>query len=278
MVLVNTIITINREKDKMSYSFEESLSGSCLHWQPIVDLKTGRTVGAEALFRPLAGTPVEMLIQIERTGEWEEFTRWEMEQVASDLSEIPPGEEPFLAFFNLSPRQCVSSFLFPWLSRFPSRIVPVIEVLEESLEPSELSVLVEAKRRGFGIAIDDFGTGHSNISRLLDLSVDFVKIDRKLIQATDRNDRNLVEGVVRAIGRTEISVLGEGLETEAHVHFAGKIGCASGQGWFYGKPVPIEEFSRGLTRKKLKKNALFGIVSENGINGIHNYQAGRKTD
>ena len=232
-----------------SYSFEESLSGSCLHWQPIVDLKTGRTVGAEALFRPLAGTPAEMLIQIERTGEWEDFTRWEMEQVASDLSEIPPGEEPFLAFFNLSPRQCVSSFLFPWLSRFPSRIVPVIEVLEESLEPEQVAVLVEAKRRGFLIAVDDFGTGHSNIERLMDLAVDFVKIDRRLVQATGKIDRDLIEAVVRGIGRTGIRILGEGVETEAHVHFAGKIGCSSGQGWFYGKPVPMGEFSRGLTGK-----------------------------
>lgn len=124
----------------------------------------------------------------------------------------------------------------------------MIEVLEEFLEPDQESVLVEAKRRGFRLAVDDFGTGHSNISRILDLSVDFVKIDRKLVQATGKNDRDLVGGVVRAIGRgrTEIKVLGEGIETESHARFAGKIGCASGQGWYFGKPAPIEELSRGL--------------------------------
>jgi EAL domain-containing protein (putative c-di-GMP-specific phosphodiesterase class I) len=222
--------------------------GTRLHWQPIVDLETGRTVGAEALLRPSAGTPTEMLDWIDRMDQWEEFTRWEMEQVLSDLSLLPPLEDKFFAFFNLSPRQCVSSFLFPWLSCFPSRVVPVIEVLEEFLKPEQESVLVEAKRRGFRLAVDDFGTGHSNISRLLDLSVDFVKIDRKLVQATGKNDRNLVDGIVRAIGRgrTEIRVLGEGIETESHARFAGKIGCASGQGWFFGKPMPIGELSRGL--------------------------------
>ncbi len=116
-------------------------------------------------------------------------------------------------------------------------------MLEESLEPPELSVLVEAKRRGFRIAVDDFGTGYSNIERLLDLSVDFVKIDRKLVQATGKNDRNLVDGVVRAIGRgrTGIRILGEGIETEEHLRFAKKIGCVSGQGWFYGKPAPVRK-------------------------------------
>ena len=226
--------------------FKEFLSGARLHWQPIVDLENGQTIGAEALFRPPSGNPAEMLDWIARDDEWEEFTRWEMEQVLSDLSDLPPREEPFLAFFNLSPRQCVSSFLFPWLSRFPSRVVPVIEVLEEFLEPEQEAVLVEAKHRGFLIAVDDFGTGYSNISRLLDLSVDFVKIDRKLIQATGKNDRNLVEGVVRAIGKTKIGVLGEGIETEEHVHFAGMIGCASGQGWFYGRPKPFKELSGAL--------------------------------
>ena len=230
-------------------SFKKSLSEARLHWQPIVDLENGRIIGAEALLRPSVGTPTEMLVEIARKIAWEEFTQWEMEQIALDLSDLPPREEPFLAFFNLSARQCVSSYLFPWLSRFPSGIVPVIEVLEEFLSPEQEAVLAQAKRRGFLIAVDDFGTGHSNIARLLDLSVDFVKIDRKLIQATEKKDRNLVEGVVRAIEKTEIGVLGEGIETEEHVHFAGMIGCASGQGWFYGRPIPFKELSGVLPRK-----------------------------
>lgn len=225
--------------------FNEFIRGTRLLWQPVVDLENGRTVGAEALLRPPAGIPSKMLIEIDRRKAWEDFTRWEMERVVSDLLDLPPRDQTFLAFFNLSPRQCVSSFLFPWLSRFPSGVVPVIEVLEEFLEPDQESVLVEAKRQGFRIAIDDFGTGHSNISRLLDLSVDFVKIDRKLVQATGKPARDLVEGVVRAIGRTDISILGEGIETESHARFAGKIGCASGQGWFYGRPGPIGELSGG---------------------------------
>lgn len=224
-----------------SVSLPVLLSRSSLHWQPIVDLATGRPIGAEALFRPPLGNPAGMLDRIARMDQWEEFTRWEMEQVLLDLSLLPPLEEQFFAFFNLSPRQCVSSFLFPHLLHFPAGIVPVIEVLENALEPSQLSVLDQAKRRGFRIAVDDFGTGHSNIERLLDLSVDFVKIDRKLVQSTGKNDRDLVEGVVRAIGRSDIRIVGEGLETEAHVRFAGQIGCVSGQGWFYGKPLPIRE-------------------------------------
>lgn len=225
--------------------FKEFIGGASLHWQPVVDLESGRTVGAEALLCPTDGSPSETLAEIARREAWEEFTRWEMARVVTDLLDLPPRALPFLAFFNLSPRQCVSSLLFPWLSRFPSGVVPVIEVLEEFLEPEQEVVLIEAKRRGFRIAVDDFGTGHSNISRLLDLSVDFVKIDRKLVQATGKPARDLVEGVVRAIGRSDISLLGEGIETESHAHFARKIGCASGQGWFYGRPGPIGELSGG---------------------------------
>ena len=229
-------------------SLSELLATSSLHWQPIVDLTNGRCVGAEALFRPPVGTPTELLSRIARKKQWEEFTGWEMDRVLSDLSILPPMEDTFFAFFNLSPRQCVSSILFPHLPRFPSGILPVIEVLENALEPSQLSVLAQAKSRGCRIAIDDFGTGHSNIDRLLDLSVDFVKIDRKLVQSTGQFDRNLVEGVVRAIGVSDIRIVGEGLETEAHVRFAGQIGCVSGQGWFYGKPIPIKELSRRLLK------------------------------
>lgn len=223
-----------------------SLSTSFLNWQPVVDLESGKPFGAEALLRSPDGGPDEMLDWIERKNCWEEFTHWEMERIVSDLSLLPPLPSPFYTFLNLSPRQCVASYILPWLARFPVRIVPVLEILEESLDPAHLAVLAEARRRGFRLAVDDFGTGHSNVSRLLDLSVDFVKIDRRLVQATEVFDRDLVEGIGRAIVRTGISVLGEGLETEAHVRFAGKIGCASGQGWYFGKPVSIGELAKTL--------------------------------
>ena len=224
-----------------------SLSTSFLNWQPVVDLESGKPFGAEALLRSPDGGPAEMLDWIERKDCWEEFTQWEMERIVSELSLLPPLPGPFYAFLNLSPRQCVASYIFPWLAHFPVRIVPVLEILEESLDPAHLSVLAEARRRGFRLAVDDFGTGHSNVSRLLDLSVDFVKIDRRLIQATEVADRDLVEGIGRAIVRTGISVLGEGLETEEQVWFAGRIGCASGQGWYFGKPVSIEELAGTLS-------------------------------
>lgn len=224
----------------------ELLAISSLHWQPIIDLSNGRCVGAEALLRPPVGTPAELLSWIDRKTQWEEFTRWEMNQVVTDLWLLPPLPTPFYAFFNLSPRQCVASSLLPWLSRFPVGIVPVIEILEESLETSHFTALAQARRQGFLLAVDDFGTGHSNIDRLLDLSVDFVKIDRKLVQSTGQVVRSLVKGVVKAIGNSNLRIVGEGLETEDHVHFAGKLGCLTGQGWFYGKPTPIRDLARRL--------------------------------
>ncbi|OOH72803.1 hypothetical protein BOX24_05285 [Leptospirillum ferriphilum] len=122
-------------------SLSRLLGDSSLHWQPIIDLVNEKPVGAEALFRPPEGNPVEWLAWIDQTDQWKEFTRWEMEQVVSDLALFPSLSNPFFAFFNLSPRQCVSSFLFPWVRCFPSHISPVIEVLEKALERSQLSVL-----------------------------------------------------------------------------------------------------------------------------------------
>lgn len=252
MLYVNTILFIS--EGYVGIESLDLLADACLHWQAIVNFETGRVIGAEALIRSPSGTPMDLMREIARQGDWEAFTRWELCHVVSDLSSLSPLSHPFFAFFNLSPRQCVPEFLFPWLSRFPPWVTPVIEVLEEALEAEEKSVLVEAKRRGFHLAVDDFGSGHSNVSRLLDLSVDFVKIDRQLIQTTGTADRDLVEGISQAIAKFGINILGEGIETEAHVRFAGKIGCSWGQGWFFGREVPIREL--------LNKMAVSGNVPE----------------
>ncbi len=218
------------------------LASSCLHWQPIVCIQSGQVIGAEALLRSPHGTPGDVLKEIARTGEWKTFTLWSMEQVRRDSRRLSSSQENFLAFFNLSPGQCVSSWILPALTALPDFILPVIEVTEEALNTEQRMALQEIRSHSRTlIAIDDFGTGHSNIDRLIEIPAEFVKLDRKLLQAAGAGEQRLVEGVVRAIGKNERMILGEGIENEAQLRFAQKIGCVSGQGWFYGKPAPVRK-------------------------------------
>jgi EAL domain-containing protein (putative c-di-GMP-specific phosphodiesterase class I) len=220
-------------------------SQALLHWQPIIGLENRSIIGMEALLRPEGVTVAAALAEIERQDEWKEFTKWEMERILSDLATLSPSDTPLLVFFNLSPRQCVSEWILPYLPEFPDFMTPVAEVIEEALTRDEMEQLREIRQKGGAlVAIDDFGTGHSNVDRLLDLPVDFVKVDRKLIQTVKRFDRDLVEGVASGLGRSDMSLLGEGIETEEHFLFARQIGCTSGQGWHLGRPMPIGKLAR----------------------------------
>ena len=232
-----------------SVSLMDLLSRSHVHWQPIADLSDGRIIGVEALFRPENSGPADVLAEIDRLNFWETFTTWEMGEILSDLETLSPSEVPLLVFFNLSPKQCVPEWILPHFPHFPDFVAPVAEVIEEKITKDEMERLKEIRKGGALIAIDDFGTGYSNVDRLLDLPVDFVKIDRKLIQTVTRFDRNLVESVVRGLGSIEMSILGEGIETEAQFLFARQIGCQTGQGWHFGKPMPIGKFGVLLASK-----------------------------
>ena len=238
-----------------SVSLMDLLSRSHIHWQPIADLSDGRIIGVEALFRPENSGPAHVLAEIDRLNFWETFTTWEMGEILSDLETLSPSEVPLLVFFNLSPKQCVPELILPHFPHFPDFVAPVAEVIEEKITKDEMERLKEIRKGGALIAIDDFGTGYSNVDRLLDLPVDFVKIDRKLIQTVTRFDRNLVESVVRGLGSIEMSILGEGIETEAQFLFARQIGCQTGQGWHFGKPMPIRKIGPLLrSRKVLSQN------------------------
>ncbi|OOH80874.1 EAL domain-containing protein [Leptospirillum ferriphilum] len=225
------------------------LSGSILHWQPVADLENGRIIGMEALLRPETGSPTSVLSEIDKTNRWKIFTKWEMERIIEDLAKIS-FDRSFFVFFNLSPKQCVSEWVLPTLLAFPDLAAPVIEITEEAATEEHLKQLGRMRREaGALIAIDDFGTGHSNIDRLLDLPVDFVKIDRKLIQTTSGPDQCLVEGVIRGIRTMDVPLLGEGIENEIHARFAREIGCLTGQGWHFGKPMPIGKLGALIASK-----------------------------
>ncbi|WP_053764608.1 EAL domain-containing protein [Leptospirillum ferriphilum] len=231
-------------------TFSGLLSGSLLHWQPVADLENGRIIGMEALLRPETGTPTSMLSEIDKTNRWEIFTKWEMERIIEDLVRISPIARSLFVFFNLSPKQCISEWVLPTLLAFPDFAAPVIEITEEAATEEHLKQLDLMRRKaGALIAIDDFGTGYSNVDRLLDLPVDFVKIDRKLIQTTSGPDQRLVEGVIRGIRTMDVPLLGEGIENEIHARFARDIGCLTGQGWHFGRPMPIGKLGALLASK-----------------------------
>lgn len=222
-----------------------SFSDCFLHWQPIIGLESRRMIGMEALLRVGRLSPEEALAEIGSKNEWKAFTKWAMKRILSDLSTLAPFGGPFLAFFNLSPGQCVPDWIVPAVDSFPGFVTPVAEVTEDALSTEQMKALRTVREKtNVMIAVDDFGTGHSNVDRLLDLPVDFIKIDRKLIQAAVRSDRDLVGRIVRSLGNSSRTILGEGIETEAHARFAEHVGCAMGQGWLYGKPMPIRELSR----------------------------------
>jgi EAL domain-containing protein (putative c-di-GMP-specific phosphodiesterase class I) len=235
-----------------------------LHYQPIVDLRSGRTVALESLVRwqdpeqglvypndfiPLA----EELGLIGHIGDWvvEEIARqrriWRNEQgVSVDMT------------FNLSPRQLWEPDLVDGiLSRLRAEgIEPwsVVVEITESAAMTDLSrsqpILWELNRNGFRLAIDDFGTGYSSLSRLRNLPVDVLKIDRVFIGdlPDDRDARNMVEAIIRMAVGLNMKPLAEGIETEAQWRFLVDAGCYLGQGYLFSRPKPAEEILPLVTR------------------------------
>lgn len=110
-------------------------------------------------------------------------------------------------------------------------------------------MLQSLRNVGVRIALDDFGTGYSGLHHLRELQFDTIKIDRSFVmQALEKpEDAKLVEAIV-GIGRAlDLQVTAEGIETQETVDLLRKLGCETGQGFFFGRPVPIEELARPLS-------------------------------
>jgi diguanylate cyclase (GGDEF)-like protein/PAS domain S-box-containing protein len=227
-----------------------------LHYQPIVDLDTGRMRGVEALIRwiepdgtmvpPNAFIPLaEELGLIELIGDW--VVR-ELVYQAVAWRELDMRLE---IGFNLSPRQ----FWQPDLAeRVLSQIIDggvdpstvLVEITETSamMDPDRAQqVLWDLHEGGLRIAIDDFGTGYSSLSRLREMPVDVLKIDRSFVRdlGTDPQASSIVSAFLQLASGLEIETLAEGIETETELAFLRERGCRLGQGFLFARPVPPEE-------------------------------------
>src|SRR5690606_3485142 len=100
---------------------------------------------------------------------------------------------------------------------------------------------------GIQVALDDFGTGYSSLSYLKRFDIDYIKIDRSFINnlALDSDDMALCEAIIVMAHRLGLKVVAEGVETDEQRHLLLKAGCDYGQGYFFGRPVPADEFDLG---------------------------------
>ena len=232
------------------------------HYQPIVDLATGRVVGFEALVRwqhPRRGLvpPLSFIPLAEETGLIHPLGRWVLETAcrqAAAWRDAHQGSNLVMSV-NLSGRQFAQPDLVDEVAGIliESRLAPEALELEitESVVMDESEAGVRTLRRlrdlGVRLVLDDFGTGYSSLSYLKHLPLDTIKIDRSFVAGLSEDaDRSIVEAVVALAHGLRIGVVAEGIETEAQRRRLIELGCGLGQGYLFSRPVPAAEAGRLL--------------------------------
>jgi len=235
-----------------------------VHYQPIVDLQSRRTVGAEALLRwhnPQRGlmpTP-EFVALAEETGLILNLGGWVLDEAAASLGAWAGAlQEPIGVSVNLSARQLSSHTLvdevaasFERAGNDPARVT--FEVTESSLVDlggEAVGNLTRLRALGCTIALDDFGTGWSSLSYLQRLPVDCLKLDRSFVARLDEDgrDRAVVGSLVSLAHALELVVVAEGVERLPQLQVLVDLGCDAAQGFLLQPPCPSGNMVEAVLR------------------------------
>ncbi len=239
------------------------------HFQPIVDLRTRRTIGFETLARwtdPDLGfvSPAVFIPIAEERGIIGPLSQLVLRKATEAARNWP--RDLFLSF-NLSPSQLVDQntglHILAILERTgfdPRRLE--IEITETGLmtDPASAEKIVEDLRRvGIRVSLDDFGTGQSSLGRLREFQFDKLKIDRAFVSSIleDRPSEHIIRAILAMCEGLGMDVVAEGIEEEAQARRLIEFGCAGGQGYLFGKPADadatlgyLRDSFRGASRVK----------------------------
>jgi PAS domain S-box-containing protein/diguanylate cyclase (GGDEF)-like protein len=236
-----------------------------LHYQPLVDLLSGRIVSAEALVRwqhPELGllTPDLFIALAEESGwigplgEWvmrtamREMMTWNCEGLAS----------PIVAL-NVSSVQLKMPDFIETIRRALAETgadarkfdLELTEGILLDLSPQTRAVLAELKLLGFRLVIDDFGAGHSSFQYLRNLPVDKLKIDRIFVRelVAGSSDALIIRAIISLAQSLKIGLIAEGIETVEQRNWLRDQGCRMGQGYFFSEPLAAEDFAWMIKQK-----------------------------
>ncbi|MEA4854337.1 MAG: EAL domain-containing protein [Christensenella sp.] len=235
-----------------------------VYFQPVYGLRSGRLAGAEALVRwnhPQKGvlTPAEFLPIFEENGFIVKVDQYVRRQVCMNLQSWQKrGMAPLSAAVNLSRVTARDSGLVMELNRLleeygllPGMLhLEVTESIFSEEEPLKQN-FEKLRANGFLIMMDDFGSGYSTLNLLKNFEVDTLKLDMRFLEDYEENQRSrdiisAIIGLAKTLGMYTVM---EGVESAAQVEFLRHAGCDFGQGYYFAKPMPREEYEKLLEKE-----------------------------
>ncbi|MEG1824272.1 MAG: GGDEF domain-containing phosphodiesterase [Cloacibacillus sp.] len=248
-----------------------------IYLQPKAELATGKIIGAEVLCRwisPELGflPPDEFIPLFEKNGFIVVLDFYMLEQVCQRFTEALCDEEGALIPVSINFSR-VTLLQDDFVERFTAVVakhkIPrwalEIEVTESAFimeEETVIEMLETLKAQGFKVVMDDFGLGYSSLNLLRRLPIDVLKIDKGFLNegAESERVRDIIACIVQMTQKLNIQVVCEGVETMEQVELLRQIGCEIGQGYYYSKPIPVDEFH------KKYRTRTGGRASEEGRN------------
>ena len=257
-----TLQEVAQARLKLSRELREAVAGKefLIHFQPIVDLSTGRIHKAEALLRwqhPTRGLvdPMSFIPLAEDTGLINEIGEWAFREAALHAKAwCREYGADFRISVNISPVQFRSdgrARVQGWLRHLQdiglsgeSLIVEITESLLLNVHADVTRQLFQMRDAGIQIAVDDFGTGYSSLSYIKQFPIDYLKIDRSFVRDLNisPNDMALSRAIIVMAHELGLKVIAEGVETEDQRALLTAAGCDYAQGYLYANPLPAADF------------------------------------
>lgn len=242
-----------------------------LYYQPILDLKSGRLLKAEALIRwnhPTRGflAPNRFIPLAESSGQIIAITDWVLDHVLRQLriwqQSLAPDFQISINMPSAYLEYCVENE-DKMLARFLALQIPprslIIEITEGSLlntSPEMLRIIGILESIGFQLAMDDFGVGYSNLSQLERLPLNFLKIDKSFVDGIEGSMQKLAicRAIIRIGHELGIKVVAEGIETSGQKALLAEAECDFGQGYLFAKPMTAGELGPFIEKQNPHEN------------------------
>lgn len=246
-----------------------------LFYQPKINLLSGQIIGFEALLRwqhPTLGllSPDKFLPMVEMTDAIHGLTQAVLEMACECLSHWIAADKPWTLSVNLSARNLVDDRIVQYLSQLLKRFqIPAerleLEITETALiqDPDHaLRLLDEIAATGVALSIDDFGTGYSSLAYLRDMPISTLKVDRTFVRdmLIKPQDQLIVRSIVQLAHSLDLKVIAEGVETHEVLMQLHNIGCDQAQGYYFSKPLPLQELQSWIKQFELEPKLQLGLT------------------